>query len=99
MAVRELTYVKAYNEALHQVMAEDEDVFVVGEDVAGYGGVFRMYDGLLETYGDRRMIDTPISEMAIVGLGVGAASRGLRVEAAFRTVAFPRRSSYTIFYL
>ncbi len=41
MAVRELTYVKAYNEALHQVMAEDEDVFVVGEDVAGYGGVFR----------------------------------------------------------
>jgi pyruvate dehydrogenase E1 component beta subunit len=78
MAVRELTYVKAYNEALHQVMAEDEDVFVVGEDVAGYGGVFRMYDGLLKAYGERRMIDTPISEMAIVGLGVGAASRGLR---------------------
>jgi acetoin:2,6-dichlorophenolindophenol oxidoreductase subunit beta len=78
MAVRELTYVKAYNEALHQVMREDEDVFVVGEDVAGYGGVFRMYDGLLEEYGERRMIDTPISEMAIVGLGVGAASRGLR---------------------
>lgn len=78
MAVRELTYVKAYNEALHQVMAEDEDVFVVGEDVAGYGGVFRMYEGLLAAYGDRRMVDTPISEMAIVGLGVGAASRGLR---------------------
>jgi acetoin:2,6-dichlorophenolindophenol oxidoreductase subunit beta len=78
MAVRELTYVKAYNEALHQVMREDENVFVVGEDVAGYGGVFRMYDGLLEEFGDRRMIDTPISEMAIVGLGVGAASRGLR---------------------
>jgi len=78
MAVRELTYVKAYNEALHQVMREDENVFVVGEDVAGYGGVFRMYDGLLEEYGARRMIDTPISEMAIVGLGVGAASRGLR---------------------
>ncbi len=78
MAVRELTYVKAYNEALHQVMREDENVFVVGEDVAGYGGVFRMYDGLLEEFGERRMIDTPISEMAIVGLGVGAASRGLR---------------------
>ena len=78
MAVRELTYVKAYNEALHQVMREDENVFVVGEDVAGYGGVFRMYDGLLEEFGDRRMVDTPISEMAIVGLGVGAASRGLR---------------------
>jgi acetoin:2,6-dichlorophenolindophenol oxidoreductase subunit beta len=78
MPVRELTYVKAYNEALHQVMREDEDVFVIGEDVAGYGGVFHMYDGLLAEFGDRRMIDTPISEMAIVGLGVGAASRGLR---------------------
>jgi len=78
MPVRETTYVKAYNEALQQVMRENEDVFVVGEDVAGYGGVFRMYDGLLAEFGDRRMIDTPISEMAIVGLGVGAASRGLR---------------------
>jgi len=78
MAVRELTYVKAYNEALHQVMRDDDDVFVVGEDVAGYGGVFHMYDGLLAEFGERRMVDTPISEMAIVGLGVGAASRGLR---------------------
>lgn len=78
MAVRELTYVKAYNEALHQVMREDDDVFVIGEDVAGYGGVFHMYDGLLAEFGERRMVDTPISEMAIVGLGVGAASRGLR---------------------
>jgi acetoin:2,6-dichlorophenolindophenol oxidoreductase subunit beta len=78
MAARELTYVKAYNEALAQAMREDENVFVVGEDVAGYGGVFRFYDGLLAEFGNRRMIDTPISEMAIVGLGVGAASRGLR---------------------
>ncbi len=75
---RQLTYVKAYNEALHQVMREDDDVFVVGEDVAGYGGVFHMYDGLLTEFGPRRMIDTPISEAAIVGLGVGAAARGLR---------------------
>jgi pyruvate dehydrogenase E1 component beta subunit len=59
-------------------MREDEDVFVVGEDVAGYGGVFHMYDGLLAEFGDRRVIDTPISEAAIVGLGVGAAARGLR---------------------
>ena len=75
---RQLTYVKAYNEALHQVMREDDDVFVVGEDVAGYGGVFHMYDGLLAEFGPRRMVDTPISEAAIVGLGVGAAARGLR---------------------
>jgi acetoin:2,6-dichlorophenolindophenol oxidoreductase subunit beta len=78
MAARELTYVKAYNEALHQLMREDENVFVVGEDVGGYGGVFHMYDGLFAEFGERRMVDTPISETAIVGLGVGAAARGLR---------------------
>jgi pyruvate/2-oxoglutarate/acetoin dehydrogenase E1 component len=78
MPTRQLTYVKAYNEGLAQVMREDDDVFVIGEDVAGYGGVFHMYDGLLTEFGPRRMIDTPISEAAIVGLGVGAASRGLR---------------------
>ena len=75
---RQLTYVKAYNEGLAQVMRENDDVFVIGEDVAGYGGVFHMYDGLLDEFGPRRMVDTPISEMAIVGLGVGAAARGLR---------------------
>ena len=78
VATRELTYVKAYNEGLAQMMRENDDVFVIGEDVAGYGGVFHMYDGLLKEFGNRRMIDTPISEAAIVGLGVGAASRGLR---------------------
>ena len=75
---RELTYVKAFNEGMHQIMAEDPDVFLVGEDVAGYGGVFHMFDGLLTTYGDKRVKDTPIAEQAIIGLGVGAAARGLR---------------------
>ncbi|MDI1288616.1 MAG: alpha-ketoacid dehydrogenase subunit beta [bacterium] len=75
---RQLTYVKAFNEGMHQIMAEDPDVFLVGEDVAGYGGVFHMFDGLLTTFGDRRVKDTPIAEQAIIGLGVGAAARGLR---------------------
>ncbi|WP_322767332.1 alpha-ketoacid dehydrogenase subunit beta [Frankia sp. Cr1] len=75
---RTLTYVKAFNEGLAQVMRDDDDVFVVGEDVAGYGGVFHMFDGLLSEFGPRRVVDTPISEAAIVGLGVGAAARGLR---------------------
>ena len=75
---RELTYVKAFNEGMHQVMAEDPDVFLIGEDVAGYGGVFHMFDGLLTEFGDRRVKDTPIAEQAIIGLGVGAAARGLR---------------------
>jgi len=75
---RELSYVKAFNEGMHQIMAEDPDVFLVGEDVAGYGGVFHMFDGLLTTFGDKRVKDTPIAEQAIIGLGVGAAARGLR---------------------
>ena len=75
---RELTYVKAFNEGMHQVMAEDPDVFLIGEDVAGYGGVFHMFDGLLTEFGDKRVKDTPIAEQAIIGLGVGAAARGLR---------------------
>ena len=78
MTTREMTYVKAFNEGMHQIMAEDPDVFLIGEDVAGYGGVFHMFDGLLDTYGDKRVKDTPIAEQAIIGLGVGAAARGLR---------------------
>lgn len=78
MTTRELTYVKAFNEGMFQIMAEDPDVFLIGEDVAGYGGVFHMFDGLLAEYGDKRVKDTPIAEQAIIGLGVGAAARGLR---------------------
>jgi pyruvate dehydrogenase E1 component beta subunit len=78
VTTRELTYVKAFNEGMHQIMAEDPDVFLIGEDVAGYGGVFHMFDGLLTEFGDRRVKDTPIAEQAIIGLGVGAAARGLR---------------------
>jgi pyruvate dehydrogenase E1 component beta subunit len=59
-------------------MAEDDNVVVIGEDVAHYGGVFHAFDGLLKTYGEKRVIDTPISEMGFIGMGVGAAARGLR---------------------
>ena len=76
--MREITYVKAFTESLMQLMAEDENVVVIGEDVAHYGGVFHAFDGLLKTYGEKRVIDTPISEMGFIGMGVGAAARGLR---------------------
>jgi pyruvate/2-oxoglutarate/acetoin dehydrogenase E1 component len=76
--MREITYVKAFNESLMQLMDEDEDVLIIGEDVGFYGGVFKAFDGLHKTYGDRRVIDTPISEMGFLGMGVGAAARGLR---------------------
>jgi len=78
MTVREISYVKAFTESLMQLMAEDEDVVVIGEDVAHYGGVFHAFEGLLDTYGEKRVIDTPISEMGFIGMGVGAAARGLR---------------------
>lgn len=76
--MREITYVKAFTESLMQLMAEDENVVVIGEDVAHYGGVFHAFEGLLKTYGEKRVIDTPISEMGFIGMGVGAAARGLR---------------------
>ncbi len=75
---RELTYIGAVAEAARTVLLEQESAFIVGEDVAGAGGVFGSYRGLLEEFGERRVIDTPISEEGIVGLGIGAAATGLR---------------------
>lgn len=76
--MRETRYIRAITEALNEEMARDENVFVIGEDVGGPGGAFSATKGLLETYGERRVKDTPISESAIVGLAIGAAMRGLR---------------------
>ncbi|GAB2485493.1 alpha-ketoacid dehydrogenase subunit beta [Jatrophihabitans fulvus] len=76
--MREITYVQAFNESLMQLMAEDDDVCVIGEDVGFYGGVFKAFDGLYKTYGAKRVVDTPIAEMGFIGMGVGAAARGLR---------------------
>ena len=76
--VRELAYGAAVTEAIAQLMRDDDRVFVAGEDVAAYGGVFRTFSGLLDEFGPNRVVDTPISEQAIVGLGTGAAVAGLR---------------------
>ncbi len=76
--VRELTYVASIAEGVRAVLDEQDTAFVAGEDVAGAGGVFGSYRGLLADYGDARIFDTPISEKGIVGLAVGAAATGLR---------------------
>ncbi|MEM7017055.1 MAG: alpha-ketoacid dehydrogenase subunit beta [Pseudomonadota bacterium] len=76
--VRELSYVAAINEAVRQVLREQDNAFVAGEDVAGAGSVFGYYKGLLKEFGPARLVDTPISEEAIVGLAVGSAATGLR---------------------
>ena len=75
---RKLSYVGAFNEAVRMEMAADENVFCAGEDIGAFGGVFQTYAGLQKEFGERRVVDTPISEQAIIGLGVGAAVTGLR---------------------
>jgi len=76
--VRELTISEALNEALREEMARDEKVFVVGEDIAQYGGTFNVTRGLLDEFGPGRVVGTPVSENAIVGMAVGAALAGMR---------------------
>ena len=78
MSERELTMSEALNEALHEEMRRDEKVLVIGEDIAGLGGLFQVTAGLLEQFGSRRVIDSPISEAGIAGAGVGAAIVGCR---------------------
>ena len=73
-----MTYRAAITRAIQQEMRNDDRVFLIGEDVAKPGGVFKTTGGLLEEFGPRRVLDTPISEQAIVGAAMGAASAGLR---------------------
>lgn len=75
---RELAYGAAFNEAVHQAMAADDAVICAGEDIGAFGGVFHTYDGLQKRFGKERVVDTPISEQAIIGMGVGAAVSGMR---------------------
>lgn len=76
--MRERTYLEAVNEALDEALAEDESVFLLGEDIGVYGGGFGATKGLIEKYGEKRVRATPISESAIAGAAVGAAMTGMR---------------------
>ncbi|MFB9236557.1 alpha-ketoacid dehydrogenase subunit beta [Plantactinospora siamensis] len=86
-----ITMAKALNAALRDALAEDDRVVVFGEDVGQLGGVFRITDGLLDTYGDKRCFDTPLAEAGIVGFAVGMAMSGLRpvVEMQFDAFGYP----------
>ena len=75
---RRLPYVAAITDAVREVLREQDDAFVIGEDVAAAGGVYGYYRALLDEFGPERLYDTPISEQAIMGLGVGAAATGCR---------------------
>jgi 2-oxoisovalerate dehydrogenase E1 component beta subunit len=85
---REVTYLEAIREALLEEMRRDPKVFVLGEDVGAYGGAFGVTQGLYEEFGEMRVVDTPISESAIVGISVGAALRGYRPVAEMQFADF-----------
>jgi len=83
-----MTYREALNEALREEMERDPDVFLMGEEVAEYDGAYKVSKGLLEKFGDQRVVDSPISELGFTGLGVGAAMAGLRPVIEFMTFNF-----------
>ncbi len=84
----EMRYRDALKLALREEMTRDERVFLMGEDIGVFGGAFKVTEGLLEEFGERRVRDTPISENTIVGMGVGAAMVGLRPVVELMTVNF-----------
>jgi pyruvate dehydrogenase E1 component beta subunit len=86
--MREITYRQALNEALAEELERDPSVFLMGEEVAEYNGANKVSQGLLERFGSKRIIDTPISENGFAGLGVGAAMVGLRPIIEFMTFSF-----------
>ncbi len=85
---REITYLEAIREALAEEMRRDPKVFVLGEDVGPYGGAFGVTQGLCDEFGELRVIDTPISESAIIGVAIGAALRGYRPVAEMQFADF-----------
>jgi 2-oxoisovalerate dehydrogenase E1 component beta subunit len=84
----DLTYIEAIREALIEEMRRDTNVFVLGEDVGAYGGAFGVTQGIFEEFGEMRVIDTPISESAIIGVSIGAALRGYRPVAEMQFADF-----------
>ena len=86
--MRQITYRQALNEALAEELERDPSVFLMGEEVAEYNGAYKVSQGLLERFGPKRIIDTPISENGFAGLGVGAAMVGLRPIIEFMTFSF-----------
>ncbi len=83
-----ITYREALNQALREEMARDDRVFLMGEEVAQYNGAYKVSKGLLDEFGEMRVVDTPITELGFAGVGVGAAMVGLRPVIEFMTWNF-----------
>ncbi len=82
------TLIEAIRQGIHEEMTRDESVFVIGEDIGAYGGAFKLTEGFIDEFGPERMIDTPISEAAIVGAACGAALLGMKPVAEFQFIDF-----------
>ncbi|WP_436515997.1 pyruvate dehydrogenase complex E1 component subunit beta [Ekhidna sp. To15] len=86
--MREIQFREALGEAMSEEMRRDEDVFLMGEEVAEYNGAYKVSQGMLDEFGAKRVIDTPITELGFAGVGVGAAMNGLRPIIEFMTFNF-----------
>ena len=86
--MREIAFREALREALREEMIRDHRVFLMGEEVAEYNGAYKVSQGLLDEFGPKRIIDTPIAELGFAGIGVGAAMNGLRPVIEFMTFNF-----------
>ena len=88
MEMRKIPFRQALREAMVEEMRRDETIFLMGEEVAEYNGAYKVSQGMLDEFGERRVIDTPISELGFAGIGVGAAMNGLRPIIEFMTWNF-----------
>jgi 2-oxoisovalerate dehydrogenase E1 component beta subunit len=86
--VAEVTYLQALREGLWEEMKRDDRVFMLGEDIGAYGGAFKVTAGFLDEFGSQRVIDTPVSETAIIGAAAGAAHMGMRPVAEMQFIDF-----------
>ena len=86
--MRTIQFREALNEAMSEEMRRDENVFLMGEEVAEYNGAYKVSQGMLDEFGAKRVIDTPIAELGFAGIGVGAAMNGLRPIIEFMTFNF-----------
>ena len=82
------TYLEAIRQGLWEEMERDPNVILIGEDIGVYGGAFKVTDGFYEHFGEKRVVDTPISEAAIVGAAIGASYMGLRPVAEMQFADF-----------
>src|SRR5258707_10185241 len=86
--MRTITYRDALREAIREEMLRDERVFIMGEDIAGYGGTYAVTKGLFEEFGEKRVRDTPLAEEVITGAAIGAALGGLKPILELMTINF-----------